>query len=251
MQSPHRTAHVVISFAPADGAVLATLLTHLAPMRRQGWIDIWHGQLNALGGVAQTERQARWARADLILLLVTPHYLASDDCMDEDLPAALARQAAGTACVVPIYVRPVDVSLAPFGRLVGLPRDGRPVAQHADPDGCWADIAVQLRVAVRQQVGCPSDGPTPQTPAWPRALLPRDRVHRAPELRRALALAFATATDFDEFCIDYYPEVYRRFSHGMDMLQRTNLLMVLVDHDEALSNVALWIQSKQLPAWSG
>lgn len=46
-----------------------------------------------------------------------------------------------------------------------------------------------------------------------------------PALRALLARACKTATDLDAFLLDYFPDVYRRTSMGMDRLTRENLLL--------------------------
>lgn len=46
-----------------------------------------------------------------------------------------------------------------------------------------------------------------------------------PEVRRLLNQALVSDADFNAFCLDYFPDVHRRFGGGMDRLQKTNLLL--------------------------
>ncbi len=65
----------------------------------------------------------------------------------------MARQRAGTAQVIPVVLRPVDWSLAPFATLQALPRDAKPVTTWRNQDEAFADIARGIRqvaLALRQ-----------------------------------------------------------------------------------------------------
>lgn len=51
----------------------------------------------------------------------------------------------------------------------------------------------------------------------------------APEVRRLLEQLLPTDGDFDAFVLDYFPEVKRRFSGGMERVVKTNLLFESID----------------------
>jgi hypothetical protein len=54
-------------------------------------------------------------------------------------------------------------------------------------------------------------------------------------LRHRLDRQLRTDADFDAFCIDYFPEVHRRFSSGMSRTEKQNLLFQVVEeHDRIL-----------------
>jgi WD40 repeat protein len=72
--------------------------------------------------------------AQIILLLVSPDFMASDYCYSIEMQRAIERHEQGEAQVIPIILRPVywqDV----LGKLQALPTDGLPVT---DPD--WHNI---------------------------------------------------------------------------------------------------------------
>ena len=100
-------------------------------LQRQGVVSTWHDR-RILGG-------ENWAgviddnfkRADLILLLVSADFLASDYCYQEEMGMALEREANGEARVVPVILRACDWKGAPFGKLQGFPKDMKPVTSWA------------------------------------------------------------------------------------------------------------------------
>ncbi len=46
-------------------------------------------------------------------------------------------------------------------------------------------------------------------------------------LRRRIDSALLTESDLDAFCVDYFPDVYRRFGRGWDRVARVSLLLEL------------------------
>src|SRR5690606_32218635 len=84
---------------------------------------------------------------EIILLLVSPDFLASDYCYDIEMTRALARHEAGAAKVIPVILRACDWHHAPFGKLLAVPRDGKPVTQWPDQDQAFLEVAQAVRVA--------------------------------------------------------------------------------------------------------
>ncbi|MBV9707033.1 MAG: hypothetical protein JO125_06470 [Chloroflexi bacterium] len=61
---------------------------------------------------------------------------------------ALERHNKGTARVIPVIIRPVDIQGAPFAHLQCLPRDAKPVSVWPDTDEAFVDIAKGIRRAI-------------------------------------------------------------------------------------------------------
>ena len=66
-------------------------------------------------------------RADIVFLLVSADFLASDYCYEIEMDRAMARHEAGEARVIPVIVRDVSWRSAPFGKMQALPKDGKAV----------------------------------------------------------------------------------------------------------------------------
>jgi hypothetical protein len=133
------------SYAHADESFRKAIGKHLAPAERAGLIASWHDRMILPGqewaGVIDEEIK----KAELILLLVSSDFLASDYCWNVEMAYALDAHNRGVAVVVPIFIRPTDFSLAPFAKLQGLPRDAHPVASWSTIDEPLASIAIELR----------------------------------------------------------------------------------------------------------
>jgi len=51
-------------------------------------------------------------------------------------------------------------------------------------------------------------------------------------LRRQLGASLASDSDFNAFCIDYFPNIFRRFSDNMDRVSKENILLIHAEPTE-------------------
>lgn len=142
--SPH-PIQVFISYSYRDKVLFDELVKHLSILQRQGYIDIWSDRQITAGSDWRDEIDARMEEADLILLLVSPDYLASDYDSGIEMQQALERHETGKARVIPIILRPASWIGAPFGKLIALPRDAKPVTLWTNREEAWANIAEAIR----------------------------------------------------------------------------------------------------------
>ena len=87
-------------------------------------------------------------RSSIVLLLVSPDFIASDYCYDVEMTRAVNRHARGEARVIPIIIRHSDWTNTPFARFQALPRDGKPVKSWPDRDEAWLDVVRGVRAEV-------------------------------------------------------------------------------------------------------
>ena len=78
--------------------------------------------------------------ASLILLLVSTHFLASDDCRYKT-QKALHRYQANEVRIIPIIVRACNWENEPFASLQVLPTYSRPITNWHNQDAAIADVA--------------------------------------------------------------------------------------------------------------
>jgi internalin A len=121
------------------------LAVHLKQLERQGLIEPWHDRCILPGADQGTDIDRRLSTADIILLLVSADFIASDYCWGTEMKRALERHEMGQAVVVPVVLRPCEWSGTPFAKLSALPRDARPVSHWTDPDDAWVDVARGIR----------------------------------------------------------------------------------------------------------
>ncbi len=141
---------VFISYSEEDEKFKKQLETHLAMLRREDIIRPWHSQLIELGREWEQETASHIDSAQIILLLVSPSFLASDQLYENEMMLAMERQVSGDARVVPIILRSVDLGQTPFKRLLALPRNGRPIDTWRNADEIWSSIAQEIRQLCEQ-----------------------------------------------------------------------------------------------------
>jgi hypothetical protein len=130
------TLRLFCSYSHKDENLRKQLEIHLKVLHRQGVISSWHDRLIGAGREWKDQLASNLELADIILLLVSADFLASDYCWGVEMAHALKRHEAGTARVIP-FLRDVNWSRAPFAKLHALPRDGKPVRQWCDRDAAW------------------------------------------------------------------------------------------------------------------
>jgi len=136
------------SYSHKDESYREELEEHLANLRRQGVISEWHDRKITAGSEWAGEISKYLEEADIVLLLISSSFMASDYCHDLEMGRALERHEEGTARVVPIVLRPVDWKGAPFAKLQMLPRDAKPVSQWSDRDEAWLNVTQGIRNVV-------------------------------------------------------------------------------------------------------
>ena len=134
------SVEVFFSYSHRDEDLRDELAKHLSILQRRGKIDTWYDRAIEAGAEKQAEIDERLNRADIILLLVSSDFLASDYCYDVEVARAMERHDAGEARVIPVIVRPVDWQEAPFGKLQALPKDGKPITKWSDRDEALLDV---------------------------------------------------------------------------------------------------------------
>jgi tetratricopeptide (TPR) repeat protein len=160
---------VFYSYAHRDKKLRDELAKHLSGLQRQGIITDWHdGEIRA-GSEWDVQLKKHLNLSDIILLLISPDFIASDDCYCLEMMQALERHERGEAYIIPILLRSTAIQGLPFALLQFLPRDGKPIARRKDKDDAFAKIAEALRNVINE-IG----GKLPSEPA------PSGRTHASP-----------------------------------------------------------------------
>ncbi len=141
---------VFISYSHRDEKLRETLGLHLASLQRQGVIKSWHDRKISAGTEWRQAIDENLNSAEIILLLISENFIASDYCYDLEMERAIARHDAGEARVIPIILKPVDWSGAPFGKLQALPKNAKPVTTWSNRGEAFLNIAEGIRQAAME-----------------------------------------------------------------------------------------------------
>jgi hypothetical protein len=141
---------IFLSYAHHDERLRQELEKHLAALKRSELIDTWCDRRLSAGTDFATEIDEQLVSADIVLLLISPDFMMSDYCYRREMGLALARHDAGVNRVIPIILRPVDWKPTPLGRLLALPRDGKPITTWNRRDDALLDVARGVRLIVEE-----------------------------------------------------------------------------------------------------
>jgi hypothetical protein len=136
---------VFISYSHKDETFKEELDTHFSALKRSGLVDVWHDRRIDAGTEWDDEIKAELESADIILLLVSANFLASEYIWKVEIARAMERHRAKEAKVVPVFIRSCDVKGMPFEGIQGVPRDAKPVASFTDRDEAYVQIAKGIR----------------------------------------------------------------------------------------------------------
>ncbi len=140
---------VFYSYSRRDEHLRAELAKHLSPLRHQGVIEDWHDREIDAGDDWEEVIRLRLSESDLVLLLISPDFLASEYCYGKELAYAMERHVSGETEIVPILLRPIDWESTPFSSLKPLPRNRKPIISWENTDDAFTDVAKQLRRIIK------------------------------------------------------------------------------------------------------
>jgi hypothetical protein len=148
-QKPH-CVQIFCSFSHRDSKYRDELEVHLANLRAQGLVEVWHDRLIKPGTDWALDIDHNLDQANVVLLLVSADFMASQYCMGIELRRALDRQKTEGVRVVPILVRECDLKGAPFTNLQWLPTGSKPVKKWTDRDSAWTNVVGGIRTVVEE-----------------------------------------------------------------------------------------------------
>jgi hypothetical protein len=136
---------VFVSYSHKDERYRERLEISLAQLRRDKVISTWHDKKILPGKEWDREIDENLNSANLVLLLVSPDFLASDFAYSREMEQALERHESGSAIVVPIILRPCDWRNSRLEPLQALPSRGRAISSWPNRDAAWLDVVQELR----------------------------------------------------------------------------------------------------------
>src|SRR5258708_17922003 len=120
---------IFFSYSHKDKKLRDEIETQLSLLKRQGAITAWYDRKIGAGKEWANEIDTHLNTAHIILLLVSPDYLASDYCYDTEMKLTLERHEAKEAVVIPVMLRTIDSKAAPSRKHRAVPMDAKPITE--------------------------------------------------------------------------------------------------------------------------
>lgn len=146
---------LVYCYAHEDKALRDELDKHLSILKRLYQIVSWHDCKIGAGIEWKKEIDVQLNAANIILLLVSSDFMASDYCYGVEMQRAIARHKQGEAKVIPVILRPISSwQNTPIGKLKALPTDGIPVVDRKwyMLDYALENVANGIKDVINQQI---------------------------------------------------------------------------------------------------
>lgn len=141
-------ARIFISYAHEDEGLKKELDKYLKVLKRSSKVEVWNDR-ELIGGQEWDQTiMSELDKANIILLLISVDFNASDFIWDKELASAMKRHEEGTAHVVPIILRKCEWRNMPYAKLQALPRNATPVTEYANRDTAFTEIAVGIEKLV-------------------------------------------------------------------------------------------------------
>src|SRR5215217_7526129 len=177
---PPHPVTAFIAYSHEDKRHLTKLHQHLSLLRNQGKLDDWHDRRIDPGQEWEQAIDDRLYNDKIVLLLISPSFLASKYCWEKEMKVAIERHDAGHAIVIPIIVRDCDWKTAPFGKLAALPEKGKAVTLRSNRDSAWRNVAE----GIRRIVESPHSEQAAQEIAGAASLLPMTKRAMVEQVKR-------------------------------------------------------------------
>jgi hypothetical protein len=208
------------SYSHRDESLRDELEIHLSSLKRQGVIETWHDRRIGAGKEFDSEISEHLESAQIILLLVSPYFIASDYCYDIEMTRALERHRAGEARVIPVILHPCDWHSLPFGKLTAVPKDGKPVSKYPNQHDAFLEVTLAIRAAARDFATPPDVQVTRQAPSVSSIPTPRPVSDiRSSNLRVRKTF---TQREKDKFEREAYEYIEKYFENSLAELQARN-----------------------------
>jgi len=134
-------ASIFISYSHKDEKDLKKLEDHLKILQRTGKIRTWTDRNISAGEEWKDQIHENLAESQIILMLISTNFIASDYCYDIEMNTALERHHNNEAVAIPIIIRDCLWQVGPFAKLQALPTDGKPVQNFKRRDEAYTSIA--------------------------------------------------------------------------------------------------------------
>ncbi|MCS6192057.1 DnaB-like helicase C-terminal domain-containing protein [Shewanella baltica] len=148
----NNSVSIFYSYSHKDEKLRDDLETHLSLLLRKGLISSWHDRCISAGQEWATEIDNNIRSADIILLLVSSDFIASEYCYGKELAIAIDNHEANKSIVIPVILRPTDWEGAPFAKLQALPADAKAVTSWSNYDEAWLNVVKGIKKSITQRI---------------------------------------------------------------------------------------------------
>lgn len=139
-QTEQAPREVFICYAHQDEDLKDELYIHLASLVQAGKIQPWQDRNIEAGSEWDDESKTRLESANIILLLITHHFILSPYSFGKEMKQAMERHKDGTAQVIPVILKPCRWNQTKFSQLQVVPTEANPVTLWESQEAALQDV---------------------------------------------------------------------------------------------------------------
>jgi tetratricopeptide (TPR) repeat protein len=147
--APMKEIKLFYCYAREDKPLRDELEKHLSWLKRRYHLTNWHDREILPGEEWEQAIDRHLNTAHLILLLISPDFMASDYCFGKEMQRALERHKARTCRVVPILLRPTFWEDAPFSSIQLLPTDAVSITIWPNRDLAFHNVVTEINRTIK------------------------------------------------------------------------------------------------------
>lgn len=144
------TKKIFISYSHKDEEHFENFLEHLSALKRDGTVSEWHDRKIIAGDDWKDKIDENLESADIVILLISSSFLASDYCNDVEVEKALQRQKRGHAKIISVIVRNCDWKNCKFSKFQVVPKDGKAIIAWDNKDAAWDNVIQNIRKHIEE-----------------------------------------------------------------------------------------------------
>ena len=166
---PLKLVNIFVAYVNEDEPYLHRIEIILQALKGQNYKISWEKSKITAGMDWKKEERDRLNQANLILLLVSWDFLASEHSKGRPVEHAIKRHQAEEAWVIPIITRQCIWNKTKFAKLQPLPKEGKPIEDPnwPSPDHAYTDIAEGIIDAVDHLLKKSKLSQSPEPPSQP------------------------------------------------------------------------------------
>ena len=124
---------------------------HIKTLERSDKIRCWDDRQIKPGEEWNDEIKEALAAADVIFLLVSVGFLATDYIWNTELTEAMRRHHAKEVTVIPIKLRHCSWEGTPFSKLQGIPRKDKIIDTASNKDAIWTEVVKEIEELIEER----------------------------------------------------------------------------------------------------
>jgi len=135
------TVKLFISYSHKDESHKNELELCLKTIKRRLPLEYWDDRQIVAGELVDGQISKNLQEANIVVLLISRNFFASDYCFSTEMEKALKQYEKGNNIVIPIIIRATaDWRDFEIGKITALPKDAIPLSDWDDADDFWASV---------------------------------------------------------------------------------------------------------------